>query len=134
MQVLIISTYDYIRNTCLHYIDELELLCIALGCDCYMMNIIQHNYHHRSNAYDFLILVSAKLLCCYCFTLATKLLLSLLPLLLLLLLLLSKLSYYCATKYSAADILSPGVIELTTQLLILANILWLPLCRINKSG
>ena len=39
-----ISTYDYIRNTCLHYIDELELLCIALGCDCYMMNVIQHNY------------------------------------------------------------------------------------------
>jgi hypothetical protein len=29
---------------------------------------------------------------------------------------------------------SPGVVELTTQLLILANILWLPLCRINKFG
>ena len=28
----------------------------------------------------------------------------------------------------------PGVVELTTQLLILANILWLPLCRINKFG
>ena len=26
----------------------------------------------------------------------------------------------------------PGVVELTTQLLILNNILWLPLCRINK--
>ena len=26
MQVLIASTYDYIRNTCLHYIDELELV------------------------------------------------------------------------------------------------------------
>ena len=26
----------------------------------------------------------------------------------------------------------PGVVELTTQLLILKNILWLPLCRINK--
>src|SRR3954451_5814112 len=26
----------------------------------------------------------------------------------------------------------PGVVELTTQLLILENILWLPLCRINK--
>ena len=26
----------------------------------------------------------------------------------------------------------PGVNELTTQLLILENILWLPLCRINK--
>src|SRR3990170_8110278 len=72
MQVLTISMYDYIRNICLHYIDELELLCITLGCECYMMNIIQHNYHHRSNAYDFLILVSTKLLCCFCFTLATN--------------------------------------------------------------
>ena len=28
----------------------------------------------------------------------------------------------------------PGVVELTTRLLILKNILWLPLCRINKFG
>ena len=28
----------------------------------------------------------------------------------------------------------PGVVELTTQLLILKSILWLPLCRINKFG
>ena len=28
----------------------------------------------------------------------------------------------------------PGVVELTTQLLILGNILWLPLCQINKLG
>ena len=28
----------------------------------------------------------------------------------------------------------PGVVELTTQLLILKNVLWLPLCRINKFG
>ena len=28
----------------------------------------------------------------------------------------------------------PGVVELTTQLLILGNIVWLPLCRINKFG
>ena len=28
----------------------------------------------------------------------------------------------------------PGVVELTTQPLILENILWLPLCRINKFG
>ena len=28
----------------------------------------------------------------------------------------------------------PGVVELTTQLLILKNILWLPLCQINKFG
>ena len=28
----------------------------------------------------------------------------------------------------------PGVVELTNQLLILKNIRWLPLCRINKFG
>ena len=28
----------------------------------------------------------------------------------------------------------PGVVELTIQQLILENILWLPLCRINKFG
>ena len=28
----------------------------------------------------------------------------------------------------------PGVVDLKTQLLILQNILWLPLCRINKFG
>ena len=60
-------------------------------------------------------------------TIKTKLLLSLLPPLPLL-------SYYLATKYFAADIKFPGVVELTTQLLILGNILWLPLCRINKFG
>ena len=51
-----------------------------------------------------------------------------------LLLLLSLLSYYFATKHFAADIKFPGVVELTTQLLILESILWLPLCRINKFG
>ena len=60
-------------------------------------------------------------------TITTKLLLLLLPLLPLL-------PYYFATKYFAADIKFPGVVELTTQLLILENILWLPLCRINKFG
>ena len=44
------------------------------------------------------------------------------------------LSYYFATEYFAAYIKFPGVVELTTQLLILENILWLPLCRINKFG
>ena len=44
------------------------------------------------------------------------------------------LSYYFATKHFAADIKFLGVVELTTQLLILENILWLPLCRINKFG
>ena len=39
------------------------------------------------------------------------------------------LSYYFAT-----DIKFLGVVELTTQLLILKNILWLPLCWTNKFG
>ena len=51
-----------------------------------------------------------------------------------LLLALSLLSYYFATKHFAADIKFPSVVELTTQLLILENILWLPLCQINKFG
>ena len=50
----------------------------------------------------------------------------------LLLLPLPLLSYYFATKHFAADIKFRGVVELTTQQLILENILWLLLCRINK--
>src|SRR6187399_1940853 len=37
-------------------------------------------------------------------------------------------------NYLAADVKFLGVVELTTQLLILKSILWLPLCRINKFG
>ena len=74
------------------------------------------------------ILFVAYLLFCFCcyhhYKIPKTLLLLLLPLL----------SYYFATKYFAADIKFPGVVELTTQLLILENILWLPLCRINKFG
>ena len=44
------------------------------------------------------------------------------------------LSYSFATKHFAADTKFPGVVELTTQLLILDSILWLPLRRINKFG
>ena len=66
-------------------------------------------------------------------TLATKSLL-LLQLLLLPLPLLSKLSYYCATDQCVTDTKSQSVVELTTQLLIPTNIIWLPLCRIYKFG
>ena len=52
----------------------------------------------------------------------------------LLLLLLPPLSYYFATKHFAADTKFPGVVELTSQLLILENIVCLPLSRINKFG
>src|SRR5664279_1040772 len=49
-------------------------------------------------------------------------------------------SYYCChhitvstNKFCQASIY-PGVAELTTRLLRLIGILWLPLCRINKFG
>ena len=45
-----------------------------------------------------------------------------------------KLSYYCATDHSLHIFSSPSVVELITQQLILPNILWLRLCRINKFG
>ena len=94
-----------------------------------MRNCIRHNYPsliHCLRAFH--ILFFAYLLFrCYCYhhyKIPKTLLLLPLPLL----------SYYFATKYFAADIKFPGVVELTTQLLILENILWLPLCRINKFG
>ena len=99
-----------------------------------MMNRIWHNYPSLIRCLRvFHILVYAYLLSrCYCYNHykipKTLLLLSLL------LLLLPPLSYYRATKHFAADTKFPGVVELTTQLLILENILWLPLCRINKFG
>ena len=99
-----------------------------------MMNHIRHNSPspiHCLRAFH--ILFFAYLLFrCYCYhhykIPKTLLLLSLL------LLPLPPLSYYFATKHFAADTKFPGVVELTTQLLILENILWLPLCRINKFG
>ena len=95
--------------------------------------------HHRSIAYELSIYCSSLIYFPVITTIATAIvtatisLLSLLPLPLLLSLL-SKLSNYFATKYFATDIKFPGVAELTTQLLKLENILWLPLCRINKFG
>ena len=99
-----------------------------------MMNRIRHNYPSLIRCRRvFHILVYAYLLSrCYCYNHykipKTSLLLSLL------LLLLPPLSYYFATKHFAADTKFPGVVELTTQLMILVSILWLPLCRINKFG
>ena len=99
-----------------------------------MMNRIRCNYPSLIRCLRvFHILVYAYLLSrCYCYNhyKIPKILL-LFPLLLLPL---PPLSYYFAPKHFAADIKFPGVVELTTQLLILENILWLPLCRINKFG
>ena len=99
-----------------------------------MMNRIRHNSPSPIQCLRaFHILFFAYLLfrcCCYNHYKTPKILL-LLPLLLLPLPLLS---YYFATRHFAVDIKFPRVVELTTQLLILENILWLPLCQINKFG
>ena len=99
-----------------------------------MMKRIRHNSPSPIQCLRaFHILFSAYLLfCCYCYN-HYKIPKTLL-LLALLLLPLPPLSYYFATKHFAADTKFPGVVELITQLLILENILWLPLCRINKFG
>ena len=99
-----------------------------------MTNRIWHNYPSLIRCVRvFHILFYAYLLShCYCYNHykipKTLLLLSslLLPL--------PPLSYYFVTKHFAADTKFPVVVELKTQLLILENILWLPLYRINKFG
>ena len=90
--------------------------------------------HHRSNAYEFFLLVLATLHCrywchsCYCYSVATAVtLLLLLSLCCYWLLLLLLLSHYFATDTLLQILSLSGVVELTTQLLILENILWLPL-------
>ena len=124
-----ISTYDYIRNTCLHYIDEFGassvspyVIIVAWGI---ASDII---IHHWSNAYELFTYWSSLIYFSIAtVTLATKLLLLLSP----------PLRYYHITLLlnTLLQILSlSGAVELTTQLLILENILWLPLCRINKFG
>ena len=84
--------------------------------------------HHRSIAYELSIYCSSLI-----YFSAATVTITIKPKILLLLPL-PLLSYYFATKYFAADIKFPRVVELTTQPLILENILWLPLCRINKFG
>ena len=101
--------------------------CSTLCYNYYMRNSIRHNYPSLIQCLRaFHILFFAYLLYrCYCY------------------------NYYKTQKYyfcyryfhitlllnTLLQILSyPGVVELTTQLLILENILWLPLCRINKFG
>ena len=111
------------------YITLMNTLCY----DCYMMNHIRHNSLspiHCLRAFH--ILFSAYLLFrCYCYhryKIPETLLLLLLPFTII------TATIYFATKHFATDMKFPGVVELTTQLLILDNILWLPLCRIDKFG
>src|SRR3954470_13424521 len=100
-----------------------------------MMNRIRHNYPSPIQCLRVIhILVYAYLLSrCYYYNHYKT------PKILLLLSLLFcyRYHYYHITSLpnTLLQILSyPGVVELTTQLLILENILWLPLCRINKFG
>ena len=102
---------------------------VTLCYDCYMMNRIRHNYPSLIHCLRvFHILIFAQLLfCCHCYDCYKN--------------------YYCYFCHhyryfhttlllnTLLQILSlSGVVELKTQLLILENILWLPLCRINKFG
>ena len=90
--------------------------------------------HHWSIAYEFSIYCSPLIYFPVAIAIITTKYPKTLLFLSLLLLPLPSLSYYFATKHFAADTKFPGVVELTIQLLILENILWLPLRRINKFG
>ena len=52
--------YDYLWNTCLHYIDELELVPYRPRLNCHMMNIIQQVTDPMPTNLSYI--VSAKLL------------------------------------------------------------------------
>ena len=94
-----------------------------------MRNHIRHNYPsliHCLRAFHILFF-AYLLFCCYCYNhYKTQ----------------KHYFCYCYLYYHTTLLLNtllqilsyPGVVELTTQLLILENILWLPLCRINKFG
>ena len=82
--------------------------------------------HHRSIAYELSIYCSSLIYFFVAIVIITTKYQKYYFLLSLLLLPLQPLSYYFATKHFAADTKFPGVVELTTQLLILENILWLP--------
>ena len=122
---LIGSTYDYIQNTCLcllstwmlyHYLSAMPLSRIITWAILSIERPFIHPY-----AYGVLVLLFTS------FTTAV------------IILLMSLLCYYYCYKTVATDNLcrarlSPGAGELTNHLLRLTNILWLPLCRINKLG
>ena len=121
---LIASTYDYIRNTCLCLLSNWMLYHYYLQCLCldyYMSYLIYAAPVHPSLCLQcFNPTVYCNHYCC----------------IYLLLLLFHR--YYCyktvATDNLCRASLFPGAAELTIHLSRLINILWLPLCRINKFG
>ena len=103
--------------------------CVALCYNYCMMNAIRHNYPSPIQCLRaFHILFSAYLLFrCYCYNHCKT----------------QKYYFcYCYCYFHITFLLNtllqilsyPSVTQLTTQLIILENILWLPLCRINKFG
>jgi hypothetical protein len=120
---LLVSTYDYIWNTCLWLLVLGCFIIIYLQCPC-LINFMNYLIHatpvHLSLCLQYLFLL---------FTSAT-----ITAFILLLLLLFRYRHHYktVATDKPLRARLFPGGAELTTHLLRLTYILWLPLCRINK--
>jgi hypothetical protein len=123
---LIVSMHDYLWNTCLwllstrmlyHYLSAIPHVLIII----WIILSMQRPFIHPC-AYNILILM------CTIVTTAVFILL--------LLLLFCYWYYYktVATDKQFQASLFLGAAELTTHLLRLINILWLPLCRINKFG
>jgi hypothetical protein len=120
---LIASTYDYIQNICLWLLLLGCFIIIYLQCPCltdFMNYLIHATPVHPSLYLQYLFLL---------FTIAT-----ITTFILLLLLLFHYYHHYktVATDKPLRTSLFLGAAELTTHLLRLINILWLPLCRINK--
>ena len=123
MQVLIASTYDNLRNTCLWLLSTWTLYHYS-PANAHVLIIIwvilsMQRPFIRPYAYSILIMLFP--------TITTAVFISLMLLF----------HYYCYYKMVTTDKLLwtspfPGAGELTTHLL--TNILWLPLCRINKFG
>src|SRR3954468_797517 len=123
VQVLIASMYDYIWSTCLGLFSTWILVIIYLQCPRSLSNMF--SLDHATPVHPSLCLLHSNP------TITVTVTIALVSLLLFLwccyyrLLLL--INFYEKELF-------PGAAELTTQLLRLASILWLPLCRINKLG
>ena len=122
---LIASTHDYLRNTCICLLAPWYCLFVYL-------HIANGNYFMNYLIHATPVFTS---LCLRCFNHVVITIATIAVFILLLLLL-----YYCCCYTTVAtDKLHPvsyflGVADLTNQLLRLINILWIPLCRINKFG
>jgi hypothetical protein len=123
---LLASMHDYIRNTCVwllstwmlyHYLPAIAHVLIIIWIILSMQRPFIYSY-----VYSILILL---------FTIITAAVF-------ILLLLLLFCYYYCYKTVTTDKLLwanlFPGAAELTTHLLRLLNIIWLPLCQINKFG